>query len=66
MHKLHKTCISDQNMHSIVIALTLQICIYMQYKSSPNEPLLCGSFAPNFREGIQNRPNMYLLMMSIG
>ncbi len=37
-------------MHLIVIyALTLEICIYMHYKSSPNEPL-CDSFAPKFSD----------------
>ncbi len=33
MHKLYKTCISDQNMHLIVIyALTLQIYIYIKVR----------------------------------
>ncbi len=51
MHKLYKICISGQNMHLIVLyALTLQICIYTHYKSSPNEPLLCDSFASKFSD----------------
>jgi hypothetical protein len=38
-------------MHLIVkYALTLQICIYMYYKSSSKEPLLCDSFAPKFSD----------------
>jgi hypothetical protein len=65
MHKLFKTCISGQNMHLMVIyALTLQLCIYMHYKSSPKEPLLCDSFAQNFRTDIQNRLNMHYMQNS--
>ncbi len=44
-------------MHLIVkYALTLQIYIYMHYKSSPKEPLLCDSFTPKFSDRYTQPP----------